>query len=103
MRIEEIAKLDKLKTHSELDLKLKELKLKKYKILECIIYVKINQNCSLIEAKSIVVNSSAWINEKEEFMKHQEEQFEEFIDVMKEDKKSIKMVYKPDRKQIKVN
>ena len=103
MRIEEIAKLDKLKTHSELDLKLKELKLKKYKILECIIYVKINQNCSLIEAKSIVVNSSAWINEKEKFMKHQEEQFEEFIDVMKEDKKSIKMVYKPDRTEIKVN
>ncbi len=68
--IERLAKSDNLQTNAGLDLKLTELKSKGCRILECILYVKINQNCSLIEAKSIVVNSPTWISKKEDFIRH---------------------------------
>ncbi len=67
-----------------LELKLVELKSMDWKILECIIYVKYNQNCSLNDAKTIVVNSSAWIEKKEEFQKHQEDMQQDFFEAASE-------------------
>lgn len=62
--IEKLAKADHRLTKIDLDLKLSELKSKEWRIIECIYYVKINQDCSLPEATSFVVHSSAWIGEK---------------------------------------
>lgn len=48
-------------------------------ILECIVYVKLNQGCSLAEAKDIVINSRVWADQKDMFLRHQQEMFEEFL------------------------
>ena len=47
--IEKLAKSENRQTNANLDLKLTDLKSKGCRILECILYVKINQDCSLIE------------------------------------------------------
>ncbi|WP_298506556.1 hypothetical protein [uncultured Maribacter sp.] len=94
MSIEDITELgekENKKTPLELGQRLIELKSKEYGILECIAYVRINQNCSLLEAKSITINSSAWIDKKEEFNKHQEEQMQEFLEVYKNDNRNIEI------------
>nr|WKN34000.1 hypothetical protein K4G66_16590 [Tunicatimonas sp. TK19036] len=100
--IERLAKSDKSKSIGDLDLKLKELKLAGYRILECILYVKTNQNCSLMDAKSIVINSSAWIDSKEDFVQHQQEQIEEFLDVAKNEIESIQHNYYPNKTKVSV-
>lgn len=105
MGIEEITKLAKSNStgsKEDLDLKLTELKSDGCSILECIIYVRVNQNCSLMDAKSIVVNSSAWIDDKEEFIKHQQEQMEEFIDAAKDDIESIRYTYTPEKTEVTI-
>ncbi len=100
MTIEKLTKLaekeNKL-TKTELELKLTELKSLNCRILECIVYVKTNQECSLSEAKEIVVNSSAWIKQKEEFIRHQEEQMTEFMETAKDDIERIKQTYSTEK------
>lgn len=100
--IKELAKSDPSYTKTELDLKLTKLKSKGYDILDCIMYVKCNQSCSLLEAKSIVVNSSSWIDQKEEFMKHQQEQMNEFLEAAKDDIQSIHHTYTLDSTEVKI-
>lgn len=65
---------------SELEKVLKELKEKNYRVLECIIFTKYNQNCSLEEAAKIVLNSTTWVNEKEYFIKRHNEETIDFLD-----------------------
>lgn len=77
--IEEQALKDGMQTNEQLEQKLHELKAMNWRILECIAYVRVNQNCSLMEAKHIVANSGAWIDQKETFEKHQEEMNTEFL------------------------
>lgn len=91
--IEKLAKSDKHKSGKDLDLRLEELKSMGYEILDCIQYVKKNQGCSLKEAKSIVINSTAWIDKKEEFMQDQEVEMLEFLDVVKEDIEKIQLTF----------
>ncbi|WP_203259010.1 hypothetical protein [Hyunsoonleella ulvae] len=100
MTIDELTELaEKENKHSkaELEHKLTELKSLNCKILECIAYVRTNQSCSLTEAKEIVVNSSAWIEQKDEFMRHQQEQMSEFIEATKEDIEIIKQTYSAEK------
>ena len=104
--MEEITKLaekDSTKNKSELDDRLSELKSLNYGILECIAYVKINQNCSLMDAKTIVINSSAWISEKDGFAKHQEEQMDELLDAAKNDILKIEHIYSKNKTEIKTS
>ncbi len=88
--IKELAKNDKKLDNVALDKKITELKSFNCGILECVVYVKVNQNCSLLVAKEIVINSSAWIEKKDEFIKHQQEMMEEFLLTAKDDIKKIK-------------
>lgn len=68
----------------ELENKLAELKTLNCSILECIIYVRTNQECSLSIAKELVLNSLVWKEKKEEFIKHQIEQMNEFLEAGKD-------------------
>lgn len=68
------------KTLLELEATLAELKSFRFGKLVCIKYVKDNQRCSLQEAVDIVINSAAWIDEKQAFLDHQEEQMREFLE-----------------------
>lgn len=99
--IEKLAKSDRLLTNIDLDRKLTELKSKECGILECILYVKITKGCSLIEAKSIVMNSSTWIDEKEDFTNNQQEQIDEFYEAAKDNIESIQHTYISDKTEIK--
>jgi hypothetical protein len=60
-------------------------------LLACISYTRVNQGCSLHDATQIVVNSPAWIDQKEPFLRHQEEMFEEFLEWSKDHAESIQM------------
>ncbi|RYE54553.1 MAG: hypothetical protein EOP48_12075 [Sphingobacteriales bacterium] len=80
--IELLAKQDGVLALPMLEKKLFELQAMGWRILECIIYVRYNQNFSLNEAKRIVVNSAAWNEEKEEFQRHQGEMQEEFFEAL---------------------
>jgi hypothetical protein len=73
-----------------------ELKLNGARILECILYVKLNQGCSLLEASDIVINSNAWIDQKQGFLQHQADMFEEFIQDSMENIESIQQTFTPD-------
>jgi hypothetical protein len=65
-------------------------------ILECIKYVKLNQGCSLAKAKDIVANSPTWSDQKVEFLRHQHEMFEEFLDCSRDSIESIEQTITPD-------
>ena len=86
----------------DLETKLTELKALDFSILECIIYIKINQNCSLSDAKTLVVNSAAWIDQKDQFISHQQEQLEEFIETAKNNIHKIEHIYSSDKTEINV-
>jgi hypothetical protein len=73
-----------------------ELRSRGATILECIKYVKLNQQCSLAEAQAIVVNSKAWGDQKDEFLRHQQEMFEEFLDYARDRIESIEQTITPD-------
>ena len=57
----------------ELQKRIQELKSQNASILECVIYVKTNQQCSQHDAVEIVINSNAWIRQKEAFLQHQQD------------------------------
>ena len=74
--IEILANSEKL-NETDLETKLKDLKLKGATILLSIIFVRINQNISLNEAKRVVVESSVWQKESPTFIQHQQDMWEE--------------------------
>ena len=71
-------------------------------ILECIVYVRSNQLCHLSEAKTIVINLPSWLSQKDDFMRHQEEQMAEFMEAMVEDIEMIKHEYSKDGAKIQI-
>jgi hypothetical protein len=79
-----------------LAVRLAELRSRKATILECIKYVKLNQGCSLGEAKDIVVNSIAWLDRRDEFLQHQQDMFEEFLASSRDQIESIQQTITPD-------
>lgn len=91
--ITELAQKEKIFLKSELDDKLFELKTLNFRILECIIYVRVNQNCSLQEAQTTVLESDAWKDKKDEFIIHQQEQIEEFLEAAKNDIHEIQQTF----------
>jgi hypothetical protein len=66
-------------------------------ILECIKYVKLNQECGLAEAKVIVTNSKAWADQKDDFLRHQQEMFEELLAYNRDRIESIEQTMTPDK------
>ena len=63
-----------------LEAKIAFLKAQGCRILNCISYTHRNQECSLQEAMDLVINSPAWLSQKDAFLKHQEEQTLEFLE-----------------------
>jgi hypothetical protein len=94
-RIEELARGPK-DSVAGLDSRMVELKSIGAGILACILYVKINQGCSLLEARDIVTNSRAWADQKDEFLQHQADMFQEFVDDNMDRIESIQMTITPD-------
>ena len=84
------------KSGEALAARLSELRSHGATILECIKYVKLNQGCSLAEAKGIVVNSPTWADQKVEFLRQQQEMFEEFLDSARDRIESIEQTITPD-------
>jgi hypothetical protein len=77
--------------------RLSELRAHGATILECIKYVKLNQECTLSEAMDYVVNSQTWVDQKDAFLRHQQEMFEEFLAYNKDQIESIQLTFMPDR------
>lgn len=96
-----LAKSDKKQSEKELNSKLVQLKSEGWRMLESIIYVKVNQECTLQEAYIKVINSLAWADERNDFIKHQEEQFEEFLETGKDNVESIQHTYNPHKTEVK--
>lgn len=106
MTIQEItewAQTEKKLSKSALDNKLFELKALDFRILECILYIRVNQNCSLQDAKTIVVESKAWLDKREEFIIHQQEQIEEFIEAAKSNIQEIQQTFSATKSEITVS
>jgi hypothetical protein len=93
--IEELARQPK-ESAGDLDVRLTELRSRGAGILQCINYVRLNQVCSLAQACDIVVNSRAWANQKEEFLREQQEAFEEFLADNKDRIEAIHQTFTPD-------
>lgn len=93
--IEELARHPK-ESAGDLDVRLTELRSRGAGILQCIIYVRLNQVCSLAQACDIVVNSRAWADRKEEFLRQQQEAFEEFLAHNKDRVEAIHQTFTPD-------
>ena len=87
----------------DLHKRMQQLKSQGAGILLCTMYVKTNQQCPLLEARDIVLNSPAWINQKDEFMQHQEEMLHEFIAHASNDIESIKQTFSPDGTSTTIN
>lgn len=72
-----------------------ELRSRGATILECIKFVKLNQSCSLGEAKNIVVNSPAWADRRDQFLQHQQHMFDEFLASSRDEIESIQQTITP--------
>jgi hypothetical protein len=99
--IDELARQPK-ESAQALAARLVELRSRGARIIDCIKYVFKNQGCSVAEAKDTVVNSSAWSDQKDDFMRHQWDMFEEFLAANKEAIKEIQMTISPDGTQMVV-
>jgi ribosomal protein L7/L12 len=77
----EFEELAKLPTESAEDLNayLVELRSRGMNIIGCIRYVRLCRECGLSEAASLVANSPAWADQREDFWHQQQEAFEEFL------------------------
>ena len=100
--LEELARQPR-ESAEALDTRLIEFRSRGARILECIKYVMHNQGCSLAEAQDIVVNSRAWIDKKEEFLRHQLDMFEEFLDYNKDRVETIDMTITPEGTKVSVH
>ena len=87
----------------DLDSRLTELRARGAKLLQCILYVKLNQGCSLAQARDIVVSSPAWIDQKEAFLRHQWDMFQEFLADNKDCIEAIHQTTTPDGTQMVVH
>jgi hypothetical protein len=75
--------------------RLTELRSRGASLLDCIRYVKLNQDCSLGEASGIVINSPAWVDQRDEFLRQQQEAFEEFLAFENDRVESIQQTITP--------
>lgn len=105
MDLETIEKLASGPKESLTDLNTRMLDLKAHGvgILLCILYVKKKQQCSLTDALEIVINSDAWIDQKDEFLQHQEDMQQEFIDASNNSIESIQQTFSPDGTKTTIN
>jgi hypothetical protein len=101
--IEELAKNRDKESLEDLSLRMGELRSNGAGLLQCIIYVKTNQELSLEEAVNFVINSSTWLDRKDDFLQQQEDAFQEFLASSKDSIESIDMTIMPDRTKIRVN
>ncbi|WPO84265.1 hypothetical protein SD427_07995 [Chryseobacterium sp. JJR-5R] len=101
--ITELAQTEKILLKSELDDKLFALKALKFSILECILYVRVNQNCSLQKARTTVLESDAWKDKKDEFIIHQQQQTEEFLEAAKNEINEIRQTFSDTENEITVS
>jgi hypothetical protein len=76
-----------------LSARMSELKAQGATILECILYVKRNQQCSLTMACDFVINSAAWIDQKDSFLQHQADMMQEFVEDNIDQIESIEQTY----------
>jgi predicted metal-dependent hydrolase len=58
--------------NGELDDRLRDFRDNRVGILLCIIFTMTNRECSLAEAREIVINSIAWIDQRDAFLQEQE-------------------------------
>src|SRR5262249_22526325 len=99
--LEELARQPKVPEH-ELGVRMTELRARGVGILGCIKYVRLNQGCSLADAGAIVVNSSTWADQKEDFLRQQSEAFEEFLANTRNDIESIQETITPEGTKVVV-
>ena len=78
-KIKELARGPKL-SNDQLDTRLQGVRDDGVGILLCVMFVMTNRECSLAEARDIVINSNAWGDQREAFIQEQEEALQEFID-----------------------
>lgn len=88
---------------ADLNTRMLELKAQGAGILLCVIYVRKNQQCGLSEAAEIVINSDAWIDQKDDFLQQQEEALQEFIGENRNKIESIQQTFTPDGTQTTIN
>ncbi len=86
--IEKMASGEKL-SPDELLLQVSVLKTKVAGILECTLFVRINQKCSLMEANDIVMTSKHWVDDAESFYQHQAELMAELAKAHEDSQKAI--------------
>lgn len=79
-----------------LNVRLTDLRSQGARILECIKYVMLNQGCSLAEAQNIVVNSATWGDQREAFLRHQEDMFMEFLDASRDTIEAFEQTITPE-------
>ena len=82
---------------------MQDLKSRGAGILDCIIYAMTNQECDLGDARNIVINSDAWIANKDGFLRQQEEALQEFLEDNPDRIASVQQVFAPDGTQTTVN
>jgi hypothetical protein len=100
--LEELAR-EPIESVGALGARLSELRSRGAELLQCIIYVRLNQGCSLGQATDTVINSSAWADQKDAFLRHQQEMFEEFLASNRENIESITQTMTPDRTETVVH
>ena len=80
MSHEEITRIAQERTVApeEMDGVIAELKSNGCTILDCICFVMVNQRTDLAHAREVVLNSPAWLPDKEQWLQHQREMEDEF-------------------------
>jgi hypothetical protein len=101
-QLDEIARGPKL-TLEQLDTQMQELRADGVSILQCIKFAMTNQECSLGEAKRIVVNSDVWHDRREAFLQEQEDALQVFIDQNLDRIESIEQTFAKDETQTTVH
>ncbi len=99
--IDKLAQQHKLSKEA-LESQILELKKMGFRKLDCIRFVKYNQQISLMEAAHLVMDSPAWIEERAAFWQHQQEQWEEILSDS-EVIKSINVTMSKDQTNITLN
>lgn len=92
--------MDRNEPADDLDLRIAERKSSGAGILDCIKYVMETIGCSLGTATDVVINSKAWIGQKDDFLQQQADFFEEFLADNIDRIESIEMTIKPDRTDV---
>ncbi len=99
MDLPEIKELATMRPKESLEVllsRMSELRSNGAGLLDCVVYVRTNQGCGLAEATHIVINSSAWLDRKDDFLQQQSEAFEEFLETNRDRIAAIHETYTPD-------